>query len=301
MTPATAARRTSQRRSIARQVRIEPPARFGLWASSDASTDRVGALPVLSTALRALSTDDLTNVRSGDLGRRQSGQGVSAPVIPRQRRFGWRAAVASSRRRTGALCGAPVTRSGVASASRGDRDQRIGERIERLDRFGLGRLDQHPLLDDQREVDRRRVEAVVDQPLGDVEGADAGLLLDGRGRATNSCLQARSYGMSYVPARRCLQVVGGQDGVVADLAQARRRRGPGCRRTRARGRRCCRRSCAAARSRSAARPAARGGTCRRPRAGRAARAGTAGASPRPRPARRPVRRRRAGSRTSCGR
>ena len=49
--------------------------------------------------------------------RRQSGHGVWAPVIARQRRFGWRAAVASSSRRTGAVCGAPVTISGSRSAS----------------------------------------------------------------------------------------------------------------------------------------------------------------------------------------
>lgn len=39
---------------------------------------------------------------SGASTGRQSGQGVWAPVMPLQRRFGWRAAVASSSRRTGA-------------------------------------------------------------------------------------------------------------------------------------------------------------------------------------------------------
>src|SRR5207247_676797 len=62
----------------------------------------------------------------------------------------------------------------------GDGDQRIGERIERLDRLGLGRLDQHPLLDREREVDRGRVEALVDQALRDVERPDAGPLLEAR-------------------------------------------------------------------------------------------------------------------------
>ena len=36
-------------------------------------------------------------------------------------------------------------------------------------RFGLGRLDQHRAMDDQREVHGHRVEALVDQRLGDVD------------------------------------------------------------------------------------------------------------------------------------
>ena len=53
----------------------------------------------------------------------------------------------------------------------------LGEGVERLARLGLRRLDEQRLVDQQREVDRRRVEAVVEQPLGEVEGADAELLL----------------------------------------------------------------------------------------------------------------------------
>src|SRR5262245_37648251 len=34
-----------------------------------------------------------------------------------------------------------------------DRGDRVGERVERLHRLGLGRLDQQGLVDDQREVD----------------------------------------------------------------------------------------------------------------------------------------------------
>ena len=58
-----------------------------------------------------------------------------------------------------------------------DREHRVAERVERLLRLGLGRLDHQRLGDDQREVDRRRVEAVVHQPLGDVERGDAVLAL----------------------------------------------------------------------------------------------------------------------------
>src|SRR5262249_23640627 len=58
-------------------------------ARSSVSTDRVGALPVLSTASRRLSTSNLTSVRLVPTEHEsQSGQGVWAPVIGRQRRFG---------------------------------------------------------------------------------------------------------------------------------------------------------------------------------------------------------------------
>ena len=168
---------------LSRSVRIEPPARFGRWASSGASTDRVGALPVLSTALRR-TVNSRPNKRSvGWSARRcQSGHGVSAPVIgaPAQVRLaGGRRLVQAADR--GAVRGARDEVRGRLGLA-GDRDQGVGEGVERLDRFGLGRLDQHPLLDDQREVDRRRVVAVVDEALGDVEGPDAGPLLDGRRR-----------------------------------------------------------------------------------------------------------------------
>ena len=82
-----------------------------------------------------------------------------------------------------------------------------------LERLRLRRLDEQALLDDQREVDRRRMEAVVDEALGDVERAHAGLVPDGRAVATNSCLQGRGVGQlvgvadaacagSWPPARR---------------------------------------------------------------------------------------------------
>ena len=53
----------------------------------------------------------------------------------------------------------------------------VGERVERLARLGLGRLDQQRLVDEQREVDRRRVIAEVQHPLGEVERADPERLL----------------------------------------------------------------------------------------------------------------------------
>ena len=59
---------------------------------------------------------------------------------------------------------------------------RVGERVQRLLRLCLGRLDEQRLVDEQREVHRRRVEAVVEQPLGEVQRADPQLLLHRRAR-----------------------------------------------------------------------------------------------------------------------
>ena len=54
-----------------------------------------------------------------------------------------------------------------------NREHRVRELVERLFRLGLGRLDHERLRDDQREVDRRGMEAVIHQPLRDVERRDA--------------------------------------------------------------------------------------------------------------------------------
>src|SRR5678815_3472629 len=49
-----------------------------------------------------------------------------------------------------------------------DRSHGGDELIQGFAGFGFGRLDHHRTLDDQRKVDRGRVEAVVEQPLGNV-------------------------------------------------------------------------------------------------------------------------------------
>ena len=50
---------------------------------------------------------------------------------------------------------------------------RFGEGVEALLGLGLGRLDHQRLVDQEREVDGRRVEAEVEQALGEVEGGEA--------------------------------------------------------------------------------------------------------------------------------
>ena len=87
------------------------------------------------------------------------------------------AAPASSSRRTGVSYGALCATDGSSAASSQDRRDRLRELVERLARLGLGRLDQQRLVHQQREVDGRRVEVVVEQPLGEVERADPERLL----------------------------------------------------------------------------------------------------------------------------
>ena len=77
------------------------------------------------------------------------------------------------------MCGAAfsgLSSRGQAPASTlrdlgADRDHRVAEAVELVERLALGRLDHQRAGD--REAQRRRVEAVVDQALGDVFGADA--------------------------------------------------------------------------------------------------------------------------------
>ena len=66
---------------------------------------------------------------------------------------------------------------GVALGLGEDLLDRLGEGVEALLGLGLGRLDHQRLLDQQREVDGRRVEAEVEQALGEVEGGEAELPL----------------------------------------------------------------------------------------------------------------------------
>ena len=92
------------------------------------------------------------------------------------------AAPASSSRRTGVEYGALRAISGSSAPSRRMSAIDVGERVERLLRLRLGRLDQQRLVDEQREVDGRRVEAVVEQALGEVERLEPEVLLHRRAR-----------------------------------------------------------------------------------------------------------------------
>ncbi len=89
------------------------------------------------------------------------------------RTTGLRAAVTSSTRLVRVVCGAFFTSLRIGLDFLGDRDHRVDEQIEFALAFGLGRLDHQRAVHDQREADRVRMEAVIDQALGDVAGAHA--------------------------------------------------------------------------------------------------------------------------------
>ena len=100
--------------------------------------------------------------------------------------------------------------------------------------LGLGRLDHQCLVDDQREVDRRRVEPLLQQPLGHVQrrARRGPSSASSRPTARTSCMQGRSkadgVGVGEPPA----QPVRVEHGPLRRPAAARRHRAAGCRRAR---------------------------------------------------------------------
>ena len=103
-----------------------------------------------------------------------------------------------------------------------DLDHRVHEGIELGLAFGLGGLDEEALGDQQREVGRRRVEAVVEQPLGEVHGGDAeglGLVPEGDDElVAGGPLRIRQFEPGGGQPHH--HVVGVQGGVLADPAHA---------------------------------------------------------------------------------
>ena len=51
-------------------------------------------------------------------------------------------------------------------------DKRVGETVEGIFVLGLGRFDHQRFMDDEREVVRRRMEVVIHQAFGNIQGAD---------------------------------------------------------------------------------------------------------------------------------
>ena len=85
------------------------------------------------------------------------------------------AARTSSRRRTGMVCGALVTRSGSCSASRWICDMASRRRrAPALLSVSVGSISRHSGTSSGK-VGRRRVKAVIEQPLGEVHGGDVEL------------------------------------------------------------------------------------------------------------------------------
>ena len=134
------------------------------------------------------------------------------------------AAATSSRRRTGVVYGRLQRDLGVLGGLGEDRGDRLGEGVERLLGLGLGRLDHQRLVDQQREVDGRRVEAEVQQPLGEVERLDLQRPLhraageDELVHAELAVGERQMLGDAQLPQPR-EQVVGVQHGGLGGVAQ----------------------------------------------------------------------------------
>ena len=95
-----------------------------------------------------------------------------------------------------------------------------GERVERLQRFGFRGLDHQGFFNDEREIDRRCVEAVVEQAFGDVHRGHAGLLLDSAGTGdefVHAAVAVRNFQEILDLAE---QIIGVQHGVLGSLSQA---------------------------------------------------------------------------------
>ena len=121
-----------------------------------------------------------------------------------------RAARASSTRRTGVVCGADRACSTVGVL--GDPLERLGQRLERLEALGLGRLDHERLVHDEREVDRRGVEALLEQPLGHVEGLDPRSLLQRRAPRHHLVHAGPVVGDVVAPSQPAAEPVGVEHG-----------------------------------------------------------------------------------------
>ena len=87
-----------------------------------------------------------------------------------QRRMGVRAAATSSGRLIGVVCGASWSVSASSSAMC---QQDAAKRVEGFAALAFGGLDHEGFGDDEGEVDGGGVDVVVEQPLGDIHGADA--------------------------------------------------------------------------------------------------------------------------------
>ncbi len=98
----------------------------------------------------------------------------------------------------------------------------VGERIEHLAAFGFGGLDQQAFGHDERKVGRRRVKAMIEQPLGKIHRVDvklARLALQGNDEfVARAALRIGRLEARLLQARE--QIVGVQGCVVADLAHA---------------------------------------------------------------------------------
>ena len=99
----------------------------------------------------------------------------------------------------------------------GDFYHRLNEGVQHLLTLGLGGLYHESLGNDEREVDRRRVEAIIHQPLDDVHGVD---ILGYPSAGEDALVLADAVvGQRVNPLEFGQDVIGRQDGVLARLPQ----------------------------------------------------------------------------------
>ncbi len=161
-------------------------------SSDEASSALVGMQPRLTQVPPSRSRSTRMTLAPSWAARSAATSPAGPPPSTRTRASGKRyagvggAGLADDRRPRGERLVEPPHRGGVGRPP-GDlgvlgrlaqdlRDD-LGERLERLARLGLGGLHQQRLLHQQREVDRRRVVAEVEQALGEVGRADAQVAL----------------------------------------------------------------------------------------------------------------------------
>ena len=123
--------------------------------------------------------------------------------------------------------GGVVQQLGLGLGFLRDLDQRVGEGIQRVLVLGLGRLDHQRLVDDEREVVCGRMEVVIHQALGDVEGADVRAFEASFG---HELVHADAVERDVIGvAQSGQQVVGVQHGVLCNVLRARPVRAWRCR------------------------------------------------------------------------
>ena len=100
----------------------------------------------------------------------------------------------------------------------GDLEHRVGKAVERLDVLGFGRLNHQRFVNDQREVVRRRVEIVIHESLGDIQGVDIRHILPET--LEHEFMHAGTViGQDVGAFQFFLQVIGVEDGFFGNIPQ----------------------------------------------------------------------------------
>src|SRR3954466_3866241 len=129
-------------------------------AGNPCTTTRTSGQTTTPSRSAQAAVDSVRELIAVSIARRARGVEPTSAGLTNGRFFGRRRLVqTSNRRRVRGVARDVRILLGLAQ----DLGHRLGERVERLAGLGLRRLDQQRLVDEQREVPRRRVEAVLYQ------------------------------------------------------------------------------------------------------------------------------------------